>query len=69
MKDYTVFIVSFAYFSFFLAHIKADSVEDAMAKGVDRADAETGVPEYECLACFDGAITQPESPYKIYDWR
>ena len=69
MKDYTVFIVSFAYASFFLAYIKAESVADAMIKGVVMADAETGVPEYECLACFEGAITQPESPYKIFDWR
>jgi hypothetical protein len=68
MKDFTVVIASFAYASYFIAYISAPDMQQAEAWGVGRADAETGVPEYECLAVFDGCVEQSCS-VKIFDWR
>lgn len=72
MKDYTVIIVSFDFCSFFIAYVSAESADKAREKGVYFADGETGVPGYECIACFDGILEQSKQPNNtdvIFDWR
>lgn len=69
-NDYTVIIISYKYYSFFVGYVSAESMIEDGRLGVDRAEGETGISDYECSTIFEGCVKQPcESLNKIFDWR
>jgi hypothetical protein len=68
-KDYTVVIVSFDNVSYFISWVSAESVDEARKLGVDYAQQETGIPDYECIACFGGCLKLTHTSDQVFDWR